>query len=525
MYEIVQEMYLTYWSRINSSMLRFTDPRLLKWKIADAAKYDYIPIMGAGESIYVWRTPVTNAEYAAYVRATGANPPASWTNGTYPRGEADYPVNDVSYADAEAYCAWLTRNDGANAYRLPNESEWELAAGHMPKDADFNCGVNNGRVSVEQYAGVTRGAHGAVDFWGNVWEWTSTERDNGTMGVKGGSWKSARTDCRTEYRKEGRNGAQSYDDVGFRVIQVKGGVEPAQKAELTGLTAPSVTAASAGDDSIILSWQPVGGALEYQIFEYFPDSDLVEMLERTRDTSITLTGLEPGSTHSYIVQPISYRLIADNVSDEYSVTATCGKTAQEQPAPSPAPNEDSPSASYQDVEPDKWYREPIDYALKNGLMNGVSATRFDPDGATTRAMVVVILYRLEGSPAVSTANPFYDVEGGKWYTDAVVWANASGIVGGYSGHTFGPMDSITREQFALILHRYAQHKGCATDGAAQLFDYSDAGSISSWAREAMLWANGSGLITGRSASTLAPKGNATRAETAAILMRFIEGER
>ena len=195
--------------------------------------------------------------------------------------------------------------------------------------------------------------------------------------------------------------------MGFRVIQVKGGVELAQKAELTGLAAPNVTAASAGDDAIRLSWQPVEGALEYQIFEYFPDSDLVEMLERTRDTSITLTGLEPDSTHSYIVQPISYRLIADNVSGEYSVTATCGK-------------EDSPSASYQDVEPDKWYREPIDYALKNGLMNGVSATRFDPDGATTRAMVVVILYRLEGSPAVSTENPFYDVEGGKWYTDAVV---------------------------------------------------------------------------------------------------------
>ena len=77
----------------------------------------------------------------------------------------------------------------------------------------------------------------------------------------------------------------------------------------------------------------------------------------------------------------------------------------------------------------------------------------------------------------------------------------------------------------MILHRYAQHKGCATDGAAQLSDYSDAGSVSSWAREAMLWANGSGLITGRSASSLAPKGNATRAETAAILMRFIEGER
>lgn len=97
----------------------------------------------------------------------------------------------------------------------------------MPKDADFNCGVNNGRTPVEQYAKVTRGAHGAIDFWGNVWEWTSTERSsNGnavTLGVKGGAWNTVRTDCRTEYRDEGRDAALGYEDVGFRVIQVRGG--------------------------------------------------------------------------------------------------------------------------------------------------------------------------------------------------------------------------------------------------------------------------------------------------------------
>lgn len=521
MYEIVQEMYLTYWSRINSSMLRFTDPRLLQWKIADAAKYDYIPVMGAGESIYVGRTPVTNAEYAEYVKATGAAAPSNWTNETYPRGEADYPVNYVSYADAQAYCAWLTAKDGANTYRLPSESEWELAAGHMPKDADFNCGVNNGRVSVEKYAGVTRGAHGALDFWGNVWEWTSTPRTASTLAVKGGSWKSDRTDCRTEYRKEGRAPSQGYDDVGFRVIQVQGGVEPAQKVELTTLPAPTV-AASATQDAITLSWQPVSGATEYQIFEYFPETDLVEMLGRTKETSYTVTGLAPGSTHSYIVQPISYVEIADNVSGEHAVSATCGATQTLQPTPQP---ENTSSARFEDVADGAWYRDSVDYAVRNGLMNGVSANRFDPNGTTTRGMVVVILYRLEGSPAVSAANPFYDVAGGKWYSDAVVWANDKGIVGGYSDHTFAPSDAITREQFAAILYRYARQKGLDVSRSAELSGYADAGSISSWAQDALRWANGSGLITGRSASTLAPKGNASRAETAAILVRFIEGNR
>ena len=240
MQEIVDEMYLTYWDRINSTMLRFTDERLLKWKIADAPMYEYIPVMGAGIDIYVSRTQVTNEQYKAFVDATGHQAPSNWVNGTYPAGEENYPVNVVSAADAEAYCSWLTANDAENLYRLPTESEWELAAGHMPKDADFNCGVNDGRTPVEQYAKVTRGAHGAVDFWGNVWEWTSTERNNNgtavTLGVKGGAWNTARTDCRTEYRDEGRDASLGYEDVGFRVIQVLGGKEDQTPEEIPVFT-------------------------------------------------------------------------------------------------------------------------------------------------------------------------------------------------------------------------------------------------------------------------------------------------
>lgn len=240
MQEIVDEMYLTYWDRINSTMLRFTDERLLKWKIADAPMYEYIPVMGAGLDIYVSRTQVTNEQYAAFVAATGYKVPPNWVDGTYPEGEENYPVNMVSAADAEAYCSWLTANDTENLYRLPTESEWELAAGHMPKDADFNCGVNDGRTPVEQYAKVTRGAHGAVDFWGNVWEWTSTQRSsNGgivTLGVKGGAWNTVRTDCRTEYRDEGRDAALGYEDVGFRVIQVLGGKTAGMPEEIPAFT-------------------------------------------------------------------------------------------------------------------------------------------------------------------------------------------------------------------------------------------------------------------------------------------------
>lgn len=230
MQEIVQEMYDTYQDRIDSSMLRFSDSRLLKWDISKASEYDYIPIMGAGEDIYIKYTTVTNKEYAEFIAATGYKAPDNWINNTYPEGEDNYPVNDVSFDDASAYCEWLTSNDSSNVYRLPSESEWELAVGHMPKDADFNCGINDGRTPVTEFESITRGAHGAIDFWGNVWEWTTTKRngddtsaDNAIYGVKGGSWESDRTDCRTEYRDEGRDGTCGYEDVGFRITKVLNG--------------------------------------------------------------------------------------------------------------------------------------------------------------------------------------------------------------------------------------------------------------------------------------------------------------
>ena len=126
MQEIVQEMYITYWNRINSTMLRFGDSRLLKWKISDAKNYDYIPVMGAGDSIYIKYTEVTNKEYLEFINETGYKVPSSWVNGTYTSGEDDYPVNNISYNDALKYCEYLTLKDGKNTYRLPSESEWEF---------------------------------------------------------------------------------------------------------------------------------------------------------------------------------------------------------------------------------------------------------------------------------------------------------------------------------------------------------------------------------------------------------------
>ncbi len=208
----------------------------------------------------------------------------------------------------------------------------------MPKDADFNCGVGDGRTPVEQYADVTRGAHGAVDFWGNVWEWTSTVRSesDGTtvLAVKGGSWASERTDCRTEYRGEGRDAAGRYEDVGFRVIQVLNAQE-LQAVDVTALDAADVSAEAVSSDAI--AWQMVEGAVEYQIFECSLETGLLQMLARTGDTSITVEVLA-ATTYGFIVQPISYTATADVTSPEScQATATTFADDDAQRARPPLP--------------------------------------------------------------------------------------------------------------------------------------------------------------------------------------------
>lgn len=177
---------------------------------------------------------------------------------------------------------------------------------------------------------------------------------------------------------------------------------------------------------------------------------------------------------------------------------------------------------FRDVDESDWFYDAVRYANENGLMQGVSATVFAPDLAFSRAMLVTVLYRLEGEPKVSAAAPFNDVAAGQWYSDAVAWAAAKGIVKGCGDGSFCPEDSVTREQFAAILWRYAGLKGYDRSPAADLSGYADASAVGDWAREAMSWACATGLIKGRTASELAPQGGTSRAEAAAMLTRFCE---
>ena len=172
-----------------------------------------------------------------------------------------------------------------------------------------------------------------------------------------------------------------------------------------------------------------------------------------------------------------------------------------------------------DIAPDAWYKDAIQYAYDNGLMTGVSATEFDPEATTTRAMIVSILARLEGVTTAQAAG-FADVDD-EWYATAVNWAANVGVVNGYEDNTFRPNTAITREQLAAILMNYAAYKGYDVSARADLSHYSDADSISSWANDVLLWAVAEGLLTGVTDDTIAPQAHATRAQVAAILQRFL----
>ena len=204
MQAIVDEMVENRNIRLEQQFLRLIDPRN-----DDDPNDAWMVLRGASApNAYIGYAPVTNAEYAAFEQ-----------DFLYDAGKENYPVVNITVAEAAAYCDWLTAQDGTHIYRLPTDEEWILGAGHMPKDVMMNSGrVESGLTPVDAYDQTT-GACGGIDFWGNCWEWTSSTDASGAYIIKGGSWDSDRDDCRSEKSDVVRNGTQGYANVGFRVVR------------------------------------------------------------------------------------------------------------------------------------------------------------------------------------------------------------------------------------------------------------------------------------------------------------------
>ena len=186
--------------------------------------------------------------------------------------------------------------------------------------------------------------------------------------------------------------------------------------------------------------------------------------------------------------------------------------------PAPKPEVKLP---FTDVSTSDWFYDDVAFVYKNGLFSGTDSRSFSPNASMTRAMLVTVLYRLEGEPTVTGRSSFTDVRSGAYYEKSVIWAAANGIVTGTDSTSFSPDAKVTREQLAAILYRYAQYRKLDTDASAKLNSFTDADSVSAYASEALGWAVSEGLINGASGK-LMPKGDATRAQVAAILHRFVK---
>lgn len=235
-------------------------------------------------------------------------------------------------------------------------------------------------------------------------------------------------------------------------------------------------------------------------------------LARSGD-SVTISGASGGSV---VVSENGATTTTTTITPGQDVSVTLDGDINEEPD---TPAGDMP---FTDVRTSDWFYDPVKYVYEEGLMTGTGATAFAPNVTTTRAMIVSILYRLEGGPAVSgNSSPFNDVHTSDWYYDAVRWAERTGVVGGVGGGRFAPNTAITREQLAAMLMNYANYKHQNVSARADLSRYSDADRVSAWAEDAVAWANAEGYISGMTATTIAPQGSATRAQVAAILQRYL----
>ncbi|MCR4962781.1 MAG: S-layer homology domain-containing protein [Firmicutes bacterium] len=362
---------------------------------------------------------------------------------------------------------------------------------------------------------------------------TVVKKENAAVSIAGGNISKTYGD--PDFRlaataaNEGENGVWTWRSSNEAVAKVdnNGKVTIVRKGNAS-ITAVYESATTLGEATVKLTVKPKsnpsseGTSTRYSLTYETNGGSSIAAAKHDKGAAVSLseTPTKEGYTFTgwYADKALTERITSIKMDGNKTVYA--GWKENEKPV---EPGHDCPSVHLTDVNEGDWFHAYVDYVIEKGLMQGVSTNEFAPNSPLTRGMIVTILYRLAGSPAAAGDNPFEDVAAGQWYADAVIWANRNGVVEGYGNGKFGPNDLITREQFAAILYRYEQNKGGGFTGAWMfLLDYEDAGQISEWADEAMHWCVMKEIITGRSATTLVPQGNATRAEAAAMLMRFIE---
>lgn len=442
-------------------------------------------------------------------------------------GTADGDGPTITITDCGEGLEGATLNVYSGNITIHSEDDCLNAANSDLTDYAYEMNIYGGTLAVDAETGDGLDSNGTLTITdGTVLVWTASTADNqpldadGTITISGGLVLGAGG-------SSGAGGtnisaAQPYVIFGSNGMggQPGGGNPPVQPDDGNGQPGGGTTPPSKPDDG---NGQP-GGQSAVLVAKgetlSIRDSEGNTVYSATavcdvHDAVFSSAGLTSGET---------YTLCSG---DTEAATATAGTESSApgfQPGGDPGKPGNRPDVTlpYTDVSQSDWFYPYVAFAYERAWMTGTSETTFSPEETTTRAMLVTVLYRLEGKPAVDAASGFSDVSSGSYYADAVAWAKANGIVNGTSETTFSPNEPVTREQTAAILYRYAQYKGYDVEKTADLTAYADAAAIHSYAKNAMSWAAAAGILNGVSSTSLEPTGSATRAQVATVLTRFAQ---
>lgn len=282
----------------------------------------------------------------------------------------------------------------------------------------------------------------------------------------------------------------------------------------------------AADTTITANWEYNGGGNTggsttdyYRLtFDVNGGSEIASIL-RAEYTTVDLSDYKPTREGYEFTGWYADKDLTDKITSIRLTRNTTVYAGWEEKKENPGTGFENP---FTDISENDWFYDDVMFVFANDLMVGTGDATFSPEISTSRAMIAVTLWRMEGEPEPKGANPYTDVENGAWYTEAITWANENGIAEGYGNGCFQPETPVTREQLAAFFYRYAEYKGYDITITGSLDHFNDKDNVSEWAKDTMAWAVGYGLIGGKGNNMLDPQGEATRAEFAAMLQRFCQ---
>ena len=467
-----------------------------KTGLAVGSHSETLTISGSdGASASVKLSFAVNAVYTLTVNLNGGS--GSTTGGKYPEGEVVHI--DAGSRSNYRFTGWTTSNDGSFAdassasttFTMPAAdttitANWQYDPPYIPPSKPNWTSVARKLANAQPGDTVTVKMNGETEVPGDVWE-TIAGRDVTVVLDMGGnvSWTVDGNDVPT---------ATHFADMDFGVDRNTTGIDADVINTVTGeVSSVQITLAHDGEFGFALT---LTAPLGKENAGYWANLYHYDENAKTLNYETSAQVASDGTASLRMTHASQYAIVIDDKSHDLPFT---------------------------DLGEGQWYESAVRYAYTHDIMEGMSATTFQPNGTLSRAMAVQIFYNLEGQPDISDENlgyPYEDVDAQAWYGNAVYWARLTGVATGYGDGTFQPTDSITRQEFAQMLYNYAKYKDYDLSAEGDLSTFPDGDSVQPWAETAMSWANGNQLINGHDNGTIDAGGTAIRAQAASILMRF-----